>query len=410
MTSTAFVDATPATPITAEWLNDVNNYVYGGGGIGPQGPQGIQGATGATGPQGPQGIPGTGGGAIDPLTQVKTSGFFQYDQNTVVKINRLNDRVLIGDATANTAAPTMTGQDWLTQFQVNIGRSSGFIEFAQAAVLTNVNANACNGMVFGARTSTLAGIGNSIPVLAVGVNNNTSFGTGAYAFYGEAYNMAGALGAAYGMELDTVNYQGSATITPYAQHPKEVVALQLAAGAELSPTGQYSSSAAINIWNNNSNFERGIVFGSSAIAGASGTSGTGIAIAFGQGHTMQWFGSNTAATSSILCTVPAASAANAASLQFTASGLQVQMPGGQKIANFSSAISAPVNYIQFLPATSGNSVQIQAQGSDANIHLSLVPKGSGSVQFGAYASGALSPSGYVTILDNTGTPRRLLVG
>ena len=371
MTSTVFTEGVPA--IAADWLNDVNNHVYGSG------------------------------SNVDPLTQIKTGGFFQYDQYTVVKINRLNDRVFIGDATANDASPSMTNQDWLTQFQVDTGRSTGFIEFAQAAVLTNSDTASCNGLVVGGRTSTLGGVGNTVPILAVGVNNNTAYGTGAYAFYGEAYNMAGALGPAFGMELDTVNYQGIASIHPYAQHNKQVVGLQLAAGAELSSTGQYASSAAINIRDNNSVFEKGIVFGAGAIS-------TGVAVALASGHKFQWYGSGGVATSQIICSGTAAGAANAVSLNFTDQGLRVEMPNGYQVANFSSWVAAPANYIQFVPGATGNPVQMTAQGSDANINLYLAGKGGGKVQFGTHAVGPLSPTGYITILDQAGTPRRLLVG
>lgn len=377
MASTVFQDAVPAvpaTPITAAWLNDVNAMVYGGGNV---------------------------------LNQPLTSNFFS---SSSAKINRLNDRVFIGGATPHDGAGVSAQADWLTTFQLATGRVYGFIEFSQTAVLTNSNQNAANAIVAGARTSTLAGVGNVIPFLGVAVNNNTTYATGAFGFYTEAYNMPGVLGAAFGGEIDTVNYRGAAPFTPYAQHPQEVVALQLAAGAELSPAGQYPSSAAINIWNNNSTFDRGIVFGSSSISGATGTSGTGIAVALGQGHMLQWYGSDSALTSSISCTVPAASSASATALEFASYGMRVKMAnGGQGIATFIPIANAS-NYIQFVPATTGNSVQIQAQGADANVHLSLVPKGSGMLQFGAFTSGAPAANGYITILDNTGTPRKILVG
>lgn len=60
MARTTFQDATPATPITADWLNGVDAAVYGGSLVGQQGIQGVPGATGPVGPQGTQGVPGAG--------------------------------------------------------------------------------------------------------------------------------------------------------------------------------------------------------------------------------------------------------------------------------------------------------------------------------------------------------------
>jgi hypothetical protein len=59
---------------------------------------------------------------------------------------------------------------------------------------------------------------------------------------------------------------------------------------------------------------------------------------------------------------------------------------------------------------SGSSPEISAQGSDANLNIKLTPKGTGTLQFGTYTAGALSPTGYITITDAAGTSRRLLVG
>lgn len=398
----------PGTVIPSSWLNDVDTLTYGG----PYPTSATLAGTGGAGlvgflPTGTGAVATTVQAALDKFNQLTTGNFFS---NSGGKVNRINDRLLIGSATLNDGSSTASQpSEWLTTYQLGTGRTNGFIEFAQTAILTNTNANATNGLVVGARTSTLAGAGNSVPITAVGLNNQTGFATNAYGFYGEAYNILNSLGAAYGMELDTVNYRGVSDITPYAQSTTEVIALQLAAGAELSSVGQFASSAAINIWNNNSTFERGIVFGSSAISGATGTSGTGIAIAMGQGHILQWYGSNVASTSSIFCTVTAANAANATGIQFTNNGMQVQMPGGQVVGAFSANATA-ANWLQFVSGNAGNPVQLQAQGSDTNINLLLQPKGTGVVQFGTFAASVLSVTGYITILDQGGTPRRLLIG
>jgi hypothetical protein len=72
------------------------------------------------------------------------------------------------------------------------------------------------------------------------------------------------------------------------------------------------------------------------------------------------------------------------------------------------------NLIQVNAAAAGSAPSIQAisgpSGTDTNIDLTLTPKGTGVVQFGAYTAGVLTPTGYITIKDSGGTTRRLLVG
>ena len=51
---------------------------------------------------------------------------------------------------------------------------------------------------------------------------------------------------------------------------------------------------------------------------------------------------------------------------------------------------------------------ISANGSDTNIDISLIPKGSGAVRLGAYTITAPSATGYITVKDSTGTVRKIL--
>lgn len=44
-------------------------------------------------------------------------------------------------------------------------------------------------------------------------------------------------------------------------------------------------------------------------------------------------------------------------------------------------VATPVNGLTWVASAASNAVQIQAQGSDTNISINLVPKGSGAVQF-----------------------------
>lgn len=69
-----------------------------------------------------------------------------------------------------------------------------------------------------------------------------------------------------------------------------------------------------------------------------------------------------------------------------------------------------VNFLDITGAVTTGAPEIIARGSDTNINLKLTTKGTGVLQFGTYTAGILTPTGYITITDAGGTSRRLLVG
>jgi hypothetical protein len=72
------------------------------------------------------------------------------------------------------------------------------------------------------------------------------------------------------------------------------------------------------------------------------------------------------------------------------------------------------NLILITGAVAGSAPSIAAisgtAGTDADIDLTLTPKGAGAVRFGTYTASVLTATGYITIKDSGGTSRRLLVG
>ncbi|TIW18475.1 MAG: hypothetical protein E5V81_17755, partial [Mesorhizobium sp.] len=207
----------------------------------------------------------------------------------------LADRVFVGNAVNNKASPVASQADWLTTFLLARGRSVGFLEFSQMGVLTSSNSNSANAITAAAETSNLGGLGNSIGVLGVGVNNNSSFTNGAFGAYYEAYRMSGSLGGCTGIEIDPINYASLVPINPFAQNAAQTIGLQIAAGASLGTAGQFGASAGLNFWNNDAVFDKGINFGFTAINGTNGTDGnTGEAIAMATGHAITYYyGNNT---------------------------------------------------------------------------------------------------------------------
>jgi hypothetical protein len=79
--------------------------------------------------------------------------------------------------------------------------------------------------------------------------------------------------------------------------------------------------------------------------------------------------------------------------------------------NVSHTASA-VNYVQVTGGASGSpaTVTISAQGSSTDVDFAVTPRGAGVVRFGTYTGTILTPTGYITIKDSSGTTRRLLVG
>jgi hypothetical protein len=94
-------------------------------------------------------------------------------------------------------------------------------------------------------------------------------------------------------------------------------------------------------------------------------------------------------------------------------GMQFNNSSGGSIVQYTQngAVSATANFLRFTNFNgSGGAPAISTQGGDADIDLTLTPKGAGNVRFGTYTGTILTPTGYITIKDSGGTTRRLLVG
>ncbi len=83
---------------------------------------------------------------------------------------------------------------------------------------------------------------------------------------------------------------------------------------------------------------------------------------------------------------------------------------GAEAGRFEASASTPVNFPGFKSAPTANPVLMQALGSDSNIDIRLLPKGTGYLRFGAFTSNADAPiTGYVSIRTDDGTVRKLAV-
>ncbi len=324
------------------------------------------------------------------LNGLTTPATGQFYAGSGASISRVQDRLFVGPAALNNGTSVAVQPDWLTTYQIAKGRSYGFIMTSQMAVLNgSPGQDSLMGIVAGVQSAGRPSSGSQvIGITSIGVNNaNTGHAdNSAWALYLEAFRdtVTAGNGAAYGLELDTMNFVsavGTAT-DPYQQSSDQTIGAQLAAGGGFPSAGQYPSSAAINIQNNNSTFDKGIVFGSNSISGDDGTNGTGIAIALAKGHQIQWYGPGSVKTSQILSTGTTTSAG--IQQLFSDNAVNFSNSGGNSVFGVLGVANA-VNGLTALGAVTGAPPQLVASGSDTNVPLQLTTKGSGNILLNAPA-------------------------
>lgn len=86
------------------------------------------------------------------------------------------------------------------------------------------------------------------------------------------------------------------------------------------------------------------------------------------------------------------------------------MCAGQGVAFRAIAPASSVNRVRAVASATGSPVQLQAEGSDANIDLLLAPAGAGYVRIGTHtASADAAITGFIIIKDAAGNLRKLAV-
>lgn len=82
-------------------------------------------------------------------------------------------------------------------------------------------------------------------------------------------------------------------------------------------------------------------------------------------------------------------------------------PGGAQFGIRNT--TAAVNRVEVAGAATGQSPSFIATGSDSNINLQLLPKGTGRIQVGATFAGTVTNNGYIELLSNDGAVLRIAV-
>jgi len=307
------------------------------------------------------------GGAVN---QLRTGQHFS--QNSA-RINRWNDRVFIGAATQNDGAFPNVGRCWMDDLWVAGGFGTAPGASAKVYIANDTNSNDAIGLLSAVHTQAFASTGTTgIGGMSVVFNDHATLATKVYGHYIEAHRTTTATADTYGLEIDTRTLK--ATLQPTPRQLGDVAALQLASGAEWSATGQYNASCFIQMAANPMRAKVGINVMYNALVDIGG--GITEFANLPRYSLMSWF--DDTGTRSGWITSSASTAATGTTIEMRDNQVNIASIGGTLQFAFVSATSA-VNRLEFYSTTTGNAVRILAGGSDANINLSLEPKGSGQV-------------------------------
>jgi hypothetical protein len=365
------------------------------------------------------GIPGNGvvtGAMLSPSLQINIASTGQFFSGNGALIQRLNDRVFVGGATASDGAFPNVRRDWLAVYQSYFTTAGG----TPPTVTTLMNvlgqaaaAGSGEALLAGAHTGPATNAGaNALAMQAYGIANNTAFGGDfAWAYYGEGHRVNSTASNCYGMEICAVNLANQIVCTPYSAPAGITVGIQVDSGCGFGTTEMptvTSASAAITVVDNAAGaapFLSGIVFTNGSVQDSFGNHA---AVVMPQNYELLWYTPDNLPSSFVKGGV--ATASNATGIAFEDSGLEIQNGSNQVLALFPPIANA-TNFLEILAGSSGSAVTVKASGTDTNINLALFPQGAGSVQIGApYVAGLITQTGSVTLLDSSGIARRFLIG
>lgn len=356
----------------------------------------------------------------DYLTVAKTlpTGGFWMDQSPQPRHWRFADRAFIGAAAGQSTGNKFQGTPPTGTF---LTTQMGAFWMERGATTLSVSPYGEFGGVFAARTSDKALSGYygtaTIGLLGIADNDDTTVTqTIAWAGYFEC-NRSAANKTSYGLEISLKNKGNNIVSTPYARNGWGTVGIWLPAGGDASYNGvnanpcatalmigrgdDQGNSALPMTWN------RGIIFNADGITGTDGVTGTGIAIELAVRHVIRW--ANSAGQTAANLYATATDTTKAQGLIFADSQIEFTS-GGAGYTFILGASTGTANQIRVYSTATTEPPIIQAGGTDTDIDIRLVPKGSGYVRFGGFGASADVPvTGYVTIKDDTGTLRKLAV-
>ncbi|WP_408872291.1 hypothetical protein [Gluconobacter roseus] len=341
---------------------------------------------------------------IEAPVSVEASGQFYSDKGAQVK--RFADRLLVGVAAENPALSdraSSSQNDWLSETMAATSIGPWALQDAQCASVAQFGNSA---FVAGSRTSdALRGSSvlgfqpSSIGVASWGISDDTSnpTTTTAYAYYGEAWRMAGVdYQPTFGMELEAVNFGGLAVgqSTPYAPNVGGgVYGIQLGAGGGQT-SGTSDAAAGMVFVSNPNSWQTGIVFGAQSLTGTDGKdSGYASAVSLARNHAVEWHtpetvsgvaGANVGAF--VRSTVTERS--NGTRQEFTDNGILFANIEGETLFSIAT-MENPTNALQVQAGAGMQAAGLYVQeGTGGSGNLGLFPASGGELQITSPVTGA----------------------
>jgi len=337
------------------------------------------------------------------------TGFFYTSAGG--RMNRFNDRLFLGTATQYDGNQTPSTGDWSrTAFPVTGGQ--GAYEYLVSNATNAVGAPfGQSGGTFYSRTSDGSGGGTqaSIGVSAFTVNDNsTGGGAASWAFYATTVRTATSTGSnTNGMEIDVANL--GATV---AQYPNAMYSYGLSDGIGVNAGGELqndpsvtmgTNSAGITISQNDATghakWDKGIIFQSTAIAGADGTGGnhTGTAIAMAPGHEIVYYNNSNAVTGGFWSSATTVGGTLSQEQYVQLSNFGTIFTDGNDLTQFrvNNQTTNAANYLEVDAANTGSAPVLSVQGTDTNASMTIQGRGTGGVQIKGQTAGVSVPASYV---------------
>jgi len=316
------------------------------------------------------------------------------DVTATTRINKIRDRIQLSGGAAFTGnrfgtqagfvADDTAGANWAPRDSaLFVAQDFGLMAITGFTSNTNIN----------------TAVGEPTQCIAIsGFVIGNKAGKSSHALYGDSQFQEGSV--AFGLELALKNKSAiSITSTAYVWSAATgfTIGQHIVAGGDPSYGGANVSpvSAAINITTNtggNATFNTGIRFQRNAITGTNGYTGTGRAIVLAKGHAIEWGAGDVNHGATIRSDVSDV-ASNDVALIFGNNLIDLNGTANMPILKLVHNPGS-VNYLEIQNRTPGSSVRLIARGTDANIDVEVVPKGTGLEASGYPGNLAATPASF----------------